>query len=128
MAISNPAWLRDKSNPCVSAASPDTFFPHRGVKPAPAVALCRSGCRNLDKCLAYAVDNNITDGVWGGTTPHERRPLVRAAGTGGVRPGKRGPRISATPRLCDERGCEKKHDSHGMCAMHRQRFLKAARR
>lgn len=126
MAISNPSWLRDKANPCVKA-DPELFFPPKGSKPIAAATMC-SGCRNIDKCLSFAVDNNITDGVWGGTTPHERRPMVRAAGTGGVRPGKRGPRIASTPRLCEVSGCGRKHDCHGMCGMHNQRALKAARR
>jgi WhiB family redox-sensing transcriptional regulator len=126
MAISNPAWLRDKSNPCVKS-DPELFFPPKGAKPVAAMTLC-SGCRNIDRCLAFAVDNNITDGVWGGTTRTERRPLVRAAGTGGVKPGPRGPRLVTTQRLCGIRGCERKHDSHDMCGMHYQRSLKEARR
>lgn len=89
--MAEPTFLRDRSNPCVRAANPDAFFPNKGGKPHNAVALCRSGCRNINKCLDYAIQHNITEGIWGGTTPQQRRPMVRAAGTGGnqARSGRR---------------------------------------
>ena len=29
------------------------------------------------QCLAWALDHNVTDGVWGGTTADERRAIRR---------------------------------------------------
>jgi len=44
--------------------------------------LCNRGnngkpCAVRDECLRYAVVNNITDGVWGGTTSKEREKLKK---------------------------------------------------
>lgn len=36
-----------------------------------AKAIC-SQCPSQTDCLLYAVTENITDGIWGGTTPSER--------------------------------------------------------
>lgn len=43
---------------------------------ARAKALCAS-CPVVDDCLAYAVETNQPDGVWGGATPSERVKLRR---------------------------------------------------
>jgi WhiB family transcriptional regulator, redox-sensing transcriptional regulator len=40
-----------------------------------AVAICRS-CPVQFDCLNFALDNRETDGVWGGTTPNERRRML----------------------------------------------------
>lgn len=37
----------------------------------PALKLCANCPVQLD-CLQYAIDNNLTDGVWGGMTPPQR--------------------------------------------------------
>lgn len=66
--------------------APDTscFFPVRGsnapLQTATAKAIC-SACPVIEQCRADAVANNIEFGVFGGTTPHERRALRRAART-----------------------------------------------
>lgn len=36
-----------------------------------------AGCPVKDDCLAFAIDTNQPLGVWGGTTPNERRRLRR---------------------------------------------------
>ena len=67
----------DKRRYSVMTVTPDLFFPERGGSAAPAKRVC-STCPVKDKCLQYAVDAvEILDGVWGGTTVHERRPLRR---------------------------------------------------
>ncbi|CAM5599797.1 MULTISPECIES: WhiB family transcriptional regulator [Streptomyces] len=38
--------------------------------------LC-SDCPVRTECLAYALDNRIEHGIWGGTTARERRSLLR---------------------------------------------------
>lgn len=67
--------------PCESA--PDLFFPHdndnqqnRYLHERLAKKLCYD-CPLQLACLEYALDNNETDGIWGGTTHHERRNLTR---------------------------------------------------
>jgi len=54
------------------------FFPSQGddsFTPA-AKAIC-NGCPVKAACLEFALDNNIDDGVWGGTSPKERAKLRR---------------------------------------------------
>lgn len=58
---------------------PEAFFPPEQAGPAwygDAVRMCQR-CQVRDACLAYAVDNGIAFGVWGGLTEQERRPLLR---------------------------------------------------
>jgi WhiB family transcriptional regulator, redox-sensing transcriptional regulator len=62
-------------------ADPDLFFPVGTTGPAlrqigEAKWICRS-CPAQTACLAWAPGHKITDGVWGGTTEHERRALRR---------------------------------------------------
>ena len=54
------------------------FFPDEGDAAAISAAkeIC-SSCPVADECLAYAVENNQTEGIWGGTTRQERRRLRR---------------------------------------------------
>jgi Transcription factor WhiB len=54
----------------------DVFFPPPGPTALAAVAKARAICARCPvraACLAYAQDNTITYGVWGGLTPEERR-------------------------------------------------------
>jgi WhiB family redox-sensing transcriptional regulator len=57
----------------------DLFFPERGDFHGVALAkrVC-AGCVVRDECLAFAVDNREEVGVWGGTSPKERRSIRRA--------------------------------------------------
>jgi WhiB family redox-sensing transcriptional regulator len=62
-------------------ADPELFFPlgTTGLgfqQTALAQQMCRS-CPAREECLSYALDNGITDGVWGGTTEEQRRRLAR---------------------------------------------------
>jgi WhiB family transcriptional regulator, redox-sensing transcriptional regulator len=54
----------------------DWFFPEHGANIAEQRAFC-SDCPVRSQCLAYALEHNLTDGVWGGTSPNERRNLRR---------------------------------------------------
>jgi WhiB family redox-sensing transcriptional regulator len=40
-----------------------------------AVAICFQ-CPVVDKCLAYAIEAREREGIWGGTTPIERRQTL----------------------------------------------------
>ncbi len=53
---------------------PELFFPNTAEDPSPAVAICRM-CPVAAPCLAAALDAGECDGVWGGTTPEERRRM-----------------------------------------------------
>jgi WhiB family transcriptional regulator, redox-sensing transcriptional regulator len=60
-------------------AEPDLFFPIGTTGPArrqigEAKRVCRT-CPAQTRCLAWALDNRVTDGVWGGTTGEERRAM-----------------------------------------------------
>jgi WhiB family redox-sensing transcriptional regulator len=62
-------------------ADPDLFFPIGTAGPAlrqtgEAKRICR-GCPAQTQCLAWALQNRVTDGVWGGTTEDERRAIRR---------------------------------------------------
>jgi WhiB family redox-sensing transcriptional regulator len=41
-----------------------------------AKSIC-SGCWLKEKCLDFAIKTNEKEGVWGGTTPSERRRIRR---------------------------------------------------
>jgi WhiB family transcriptional regulator, redox-sensing transcriptional regulator len=60
-------------------ADPELFFPIGTAGPAlrqigEAKRICRA-CPVRTHCLAWALENGVTDGVWGGTTPNERRAI-----------------------------------------------------
>jgi WhiB family redox-sensing transcriptional regulator len=44
---------------------------------AAAKAVCQT-CPVRDECLAYAIDNNEPEGVWGGTDPIDRVAIRKA--------------------------------------------------
>jgi len=56
-------------------ADPDALFVE-GAAQNRAKALC-GGCGVRTECLAYALDQRIEFGVWGGMTERERRALLR---------------------------------------------------
>ncbi|MGW0769289.1 WhiB family transcriptional regulator [Streptomyces sp. NPDC002676] len=57
------------------AADPDELFVE-GAAQHGAKAVC-TGCVVRTECLAYALDNRIEHGIWGGMTERERRALLR---------------------------------------------------
>ena len=64
-------------------ADPDLFFPVSATGLAlsqinEAKRICQ-GCPVQAPCLAWALRQGITTGVWGGTTAEERRAIRRAA-------------------------------------------------
>lgn len=59
------------------ANTPTTlFYPERGEHHSAAIAVCNT-CPVKNECLQWALDNNETFGVWGGTTASERRRIQR---------------------------------------------------
>ncbi len=71
----NPEELYIKGA-CVDK-DPNLWFPDRSRGPnggSEAKAIC-SGCPVRQPCLDFALGSNQTFGVWGGTTPAERRRM-----------------------------------------------------
>lgn len=56
---------------------PEAFFPENGASTAAAEKLC-AACDVRMECLAYALANDMSDGIWGGLTPTARSKLERA--------------------------------------------------
>ncbi|HVA61701.1 MAG TPA: WhiB family transcriptional regulator [Mycobacteriales bacterium] len=67
----SPAWRA--SGLCLPL-DPEMFFPNAADDPAPALMICQN-CPVRAACLAAALDAGDCDGVWGATTPDERRPM-----------------------------------------------------
>lgn len=55
---------------------PDAFFPENSQSTLPARRTC-ARCPVVAECLAYALENHITEGFWGNTSPRQRRKLRR---------------------------------------------------
>jgi WhiB family redox-sensing transcriptional regulator len=72
-----PAWQADAL--CAEPAYADlAWFPERGQPTAPAKAVC-ARCLVRAECLAFAVENGITEGVWGGLVGRQLRDTDEAA-------------------------------------------------
>jgi WhiB family redox-sensing transcriptional regulator len=56
-------------------ADPDELFVDGAAQNR--VKIICTGCPVRTECLAYALDNRIEHGVWGGMTDRERRALLR---------------------------------------------------
>lgn len=70
------------------SVDPETFFPAPSEPADTAVALCRT-CEVQGACLAWALEVGDCHGVWGATTPRERRAMLvawRAENTTGTAP------------------------------------------
>lgn len=69
---------------------PETFFPAPSEPADTAVALCRT-CEVQGACLAWALEVGDCHGVWGATTPRERRAMLVAWRTDTETPTTPGP-------------------------------------
>jgi WhiB family transcriptional regulator, redox-sensing transcriptional regulator len=74
-ALGDEPWKRDAL--CLEYPSVD-FFPGAGKSAQPAQRVC-GRCLVREECLAYAVAEGITEGVWGGLTGPQRRRVSKAA-------------------------------------------------
>ncbi len=70
----DPNW---RTRGLCQTADPETFFPAPSEPADAAVALCRS-CDVQGSCLAWALEVGDCHGVWGATTPRERRAMLVA--------------------------------------------------
>ena len=64
-------WMADAY--CQSV-DPDMFFPEDGQNAREAKKICER-CPVTFECLNYALHYRLDDGVWGGTSPRDRRAL-----------------------------------------------------
>lgn len=77
MASEELAWQMDA--PCAQT-DPEIFFPEDKQDVRLAKTICRT-CPVTAQCLAFAMENSETFGVWGGTTARERQ-ILRNRGKG----------------------------------------------
>lgn len=73
-----PRWQKDAA---CQDRDPELFFPlgietEGDLETMEAKAFCRNACDVRSECLKFALDNGIDDGVWGATTPRERRVML----------------------------------------------------
>lgn len=57
---------------------PEIFYPEKGQSTREAKRLCLT-CSVSEQCLQYALRNNEDAGIWGGTSPQERKEMRRWA-------------------------------------------------
>ena len=57
-------------------ADPELFFAHDDATTQRAIAIC-AGCPVRTACLEHALAAGERHGIWGGTTEHDRRQLMR---------------------------------------------------
>ena len=71
---SSPApepWMADA---LCAQTDPDAFFPEFGQSSKPAKRIC-ADCTVRAQCLAFALKNGETEGIWGGLSAKERRAI-----------------------------------------------------
>jgi len=70
-------FIQDYTPPCAELTlkeSDTLFFSESPKRIAKAKAICAT-CPAISKCLDYALENEIEFGIFGGTTPQERKAL-----------------------------------------------------
>lgn len=74
-AFERDGWTRQ----ALCAGHPDrqAWFPEDSQSARRAKAVCRA-CPVRDECLGFALRTGQQEGIWGGTTPYERRRLRRS--------------------------------------------------
>lgn len=63
---------------------PELFFPHSDSQlNAAQIRKAKAACANCpvaEACLAWALEHNVTDGIWGGATEAQRKGIRRRRG------------------------------------------------
>lgn len=65
---------------CRDIENPDVFFPDSRAterKSLPVVRKICDGCSVRKECLEYALNERIIDGLWAGTTPAQRKAMMK---------------------------------------------------
>lgn len=92
-------WVAEAA--CQNADS-SVFFPDTAFY-EPALFIC-GGCPVRKDCLAHALAQNESEGVWGGTTPAERKRLRRQIQKDARKSRLRQPNSSLAPRWAKSSG------------------------
>lgn len=79
------------------SVDPEVFFPAPSEPADAAVALCRT-CDVQGACLAWALEVGDCHGVWGATTPRERRAMLVAWRSGEFETASSAPSRNSLPR------------------------------
>lgn len=102
--LRRPAWQRQAA--CRSV-DPAIFYPTTGQGSAAAKAVC-AACPVRSPCLEAALARPEDDGIWGGTTPRQRRQMRDGAATQEV-----GPRTQPTRDVCGTPAGAQRHRKRG---------------
>ena len=70
-----PPFMADPTRKCAAVDDPDVFFGERRDQLETAVRIC-TGCPLQQQCAAWALEHGQVYGVWGATTPNERRSTI----------------------------------------------------
>jgi WhiB family redox-sensing transcriptional regulator len=82
--VGDPESWMERGACRVDKVPTQVFYPPSGLGTSrPAKAVCKR-CAVTEQCAAFASDNGITSGVWGGLTPDERR-LMRPSKEGAMK-------------------------------------------
>lgn len=68
-----PPWTTEA---LCAQTDPELWFPDKGGSPLTAQRICTK-CPVAAECLEWALTNDERIGVWGGTTPGQRRAMRR---------------------------------------------------
>jgi WhiB family transcriptional regulator, redox-sensing transcriptional regulator len=72
--------LAETAQALCAQSDPEVWFPETGGSPHAAQAVC-ARCPIAARCFDVALTRNELTGIWGGTTPNQRRALRRRART-----------------------------------------------
>lgn len=73
--LNAPGWF--KTAPCVGKNQ--LFFSANPSKRKMAASICKAECEHSAECLNFALEQNITIGVWGGRTGPDLARLVKSS-------------------------------------------------
>ncbi|GAA2980491.1 WhiB family transcriptional regulator [Actinokineospora diospyrosa] len=71
MSAADSGWMADA---LCAETDPDAFHPERANPDGAARRVCQR-CDVQAACLAYALATGQSEGVWGGTSPAQRRRM-----------------------------------------------------
>lgn len=71
------AWMAEG---LCAQTDPDAFFPGKGGSWREAKAVC-AACPVLAECRDYSLEHDERFGIWGGTSPRQRRVLLHRRAT-----------------------------------------------
>ena len=75
--LPRPDWQHQAA--CRDHPDPDAFYSTDDDQQAELIAGYCERCPVRTECLVDALDRGDTEGIWGGTTPDQRRDITRLA-------------------------------------------------